>query len=325
MKLRDLGEREIINRIFKGISMKQEKDDCAVLENGDEYLLLSTDIIRQSTHIPEGADPSLIGKFVANINLSDIAAMAGIPSGMLVSYLIDPESDDRYIEKIAASIDRVLKDNGAETLGGDTKEGSELVISGSILGHQEKRLTRRRSHIAKGDVIGVTNRMGRAASGYIFYRTGYRPDLGINMMLGISARIREAQIMSEHGAKFMMDLSDGVFSSISQMKSDYGIGFKIVENELKPDRNVAKAASLTGLPSTEIMCGFGGDYEIFFSISNSDYGDFQAAMESEKIDVSFIGEAWDGNNIMFNGKEWVNINERGYEHFGVKPLSGIAH
>jgi thiamine-monophosphate kinase len=83
--------------------------------------------------------------------------------------------------------------------------------------------------------------MGRAASGYIFYRTGYRPDLGINMMLGISARIREAQIMSEYGAKFMMDLSDGVFASISQMKSDYGIGFKIVENELKPDRNVAKA------------------------------------------------------------------------------------
>ncbi len=304
--------------------MKQEKDDCAVLENGAEYLLLSTDIIRQSTHIPEGTDPSLIGKFVANINLSDIAAMAGIPSGMLVSYLVDPETDDRYLEKIAASIDRVLKDNGAETLGGDTKEGSELVISGSIMGHQKKELTRRRSHIARGDVVGVTNRLGRAASGYIFYKTGYRPDLGINMMLGITARVKEAQIMSEYGAKFMMDLSDGVFASISQMKSDYGIGFKVVENEFKPDRNVKKAASLTGLSSTEIMCGFGGDYELFFSINNSDYSDFSSAMESEKIDVSFFGEAWDGNNIMFNGNEWVTISERGYEHFGVKPLSGIA-
>ena len=32
----------------------------------------------------------------------------------------------------------------------------------------------------------------------------------------------------------------------------------------------------------------------------------------------------EGNNIMFNGREWVNIRERGYEHFGVKPLSEIA-
>lgn len=315
-----MGERRIIDEIFKTVSMKQEKDDCAVIPSGKESLLLSSDIIRESTHIPAGADPSLIGRFVANINLSDIAAMAGIPRGMLVSYLINPDTDESFLRKIAISISSVLKDNGAEILGGDTKEGSELVISGAILGHQVNRLIRRRSDIRRRQIIGVTNSLGRSGSGYVYYRTGYRRDLGIRMMLDVHARIREAQIMSEHGAKFMMDLSDGLYASMSQMKNDYGVGFKIVQDEIPADRNVKKAAKISGLAETELICDFGGDYELFFSIDNSNYGDFMSAMEKEKIQVSFIGEAWEGENLMFNGKEWIRIKERGYEHFLKKPL-----
>lgn len=320
LKLNQLGERNIIDEIFSALSISQEKDDCAVLRNGRDFLLLSTDIIRQSTHIPEGADPSLIGSFVANINLSDIAAMAGIPRGMLVSYLINPDSDDAYLRKIAESIDKELKKHGAEVLGGDTKEGDELVISGAIIGSQTGKLLRRRSDIRKHHIIGITNSLGRSAAGYIFNRSGYRKDLGTRMMLDVHARVREAQIMSEHGAKFMMDLSDGLFASMFQMKHDYGIGFKIVEDEIKFDRNVRKAAEISGLSSTEIACSFGGDYELFFSIENSSYRDFISAMESEKISVSFIGEAWNGDNIIFNGKEWSSVRNRGYEHFLGKPL-----
>lgn len=320
MKLSELGERNIIDEIFSALSTSQEKDDCAVIKNGRDFLLLSTDIIRESTHIPAGSDPELIGRFVANINLSDIAAMAGIPTGMLVSYLISPDADDTYLRKISESIDGELRKHGAEILGGDTKEGNELVISGAIIGHQSGKLIRRRSDIRKRQIIGVTNTLGRSAAGYVFYRTGYRKDLGIRMMLDVHARIREAQIMSEHGAKFMMDLSDGLFASMSQMKHDYGIGFKVVEDEIKLDRNVKKAAEISGKGSTEIGCSFGGDYELFFSIDNSSYRDFMAAMESEKISVSFLGEAWEGDNIMFNGKEWSRIADHGYEHFKRKPL-----
>lgn len=322
MKLKELGERRIIDSIFKSFSMSQEKDDCALIDMGDEYILMSTDIIRQSTHVPAGASPRQIGKFAAAINLSDIAAMAGQPLGLLVSYLVDPETEDNYFKEVVGGIHDVLRANDAELLGGDTKEGNELVISGTAVGKQKKPLTRKRSHIAKGQIIGVTNTLGRVASGYIYYRTGYQKARGVSMMLDIHPRLREGQIISEFGGKFMMDLSDGIYSSISQMKADYGVGFKIVEDELPQNSSVKKAASLSGASPTDIMCAYGGDYELMFSIDNNHYKDFMAAMEGEKIKVSFIGEAWEGDNLLYNGSHWSKITSRGYEHFSEAPRLG---
>ena len=324
MKLGDLGERKIIDNLFREFNISAEKDDCALVENGDEYLLLSTDIIRESTHIPKGATASQIGRFLANLNLSDIAAMAGKPTGMLVSYLVRPDTDESFFREIVSGISGALKDQNADLLGGDTKEGSELVISGTVLGHQKKELVRQRKHIAKGQIIGVTNNLGKSASGYVFYKSKYKKSLGIELMMNITPRIREAQIISEHGGKFMMDLSDGLFSSIHQMKSDYGTGFKIVEDELPADSHVKKASEISGRNATEIICQFGGDYELLFSIDNNNYKDFMDSMESEKVRVAFIGEAWEGNNIIYDGKRWSPIRETGYEHFSAKPHLGYA-
>lgn len=317
-----MGERQIINNIFKGFEMKQEKDDCALIDLGEDYLLLTTDIIRETTHIPAGAKPRQIGRFAANINLSDIAGMAGVPLGMLVSYLVDPNADETYFKEIVGGIHDSLKIHNAEILGGDTKEGKELVISGTAVGRQKKELTRKRSEIARGQILGVTNNLGRAASGYIFYRSGYQKSRGIDLMLNITPRIREAQIISEHGGKFMMDLSDGIYSSISQMSSDYGVGFRIVEDELPVDPNVKKASDISGASFTDIMCSYGGDYELLFTIDNDNYKDFMAAMESEKINVNFIGDVWNGDNIIYNGSHWTKITHSGYEHFHAKPVLG---
>ncbi len=321
MRLRDIGERHIIDDIYRDFHIKQPKDDCAMIDAGKDFILVSTDIIRESTHIPRGARPEQIGSFVANINLSDIAAMAGIPTGMVISYLVNPESDESFLINIVRGVEKTLRGVGAEILGGDTKEGDELVISGTVIGRQNKSLVRKRGDLKPGHIIGITNDLGRCASGYIFYKNSYRTDLALNLILGVKARIREAQILSEHGAKFMTDLSDGLFSSIAQMKNDYGIGFRIVENELPSSNYVKKASDLSGVSRTDLMCSYGGDYELLFSIENKDFKDFYAAMENEKINVHFIGDAWDGDNIINNDEEWHLITEFGYEHFQPKPLS----
>lgn len=322
MKLRDIGERALIDSIFQNFKVKQEKDDCALIEAGDEYYMFSTDIIREGSHIPVGATPRQIGSFAANVNLSDIAAMAGEPLGLLMSYLINPDTEEGYFREIVGGVSDAVRKQGTEMLGGDTKEGQELVMSGTAIGHQKKSLTRTRGEIKKGQVIGVTNRLGRSASGYIFYKTGYQKSRGIDLMLNITPRIREAQIISEHGGKFMMDLSDGIYSSASQIKSDYGLSFRIVEDELPMDTNVKKAADISGASPTDIMCSFGGDYELLFTIDNNDYKDFAEAMKGEKISANFIGDVWDGDNILYNGANWTKITNKGYEHFSTAPRLG---
>jgi thiamine-monophosphate kinase len=321
VKLKDIGERNLIHGIFKDFKISQQKDDCAIIDNGDEVLLLSTDIIRESTHIPKGAKPRQIGKFAANINLSDIAAMAGQPVGMLVSYLLSPEMEEAKFREIVSGVNDALKAFDAEILGGDTKEGEETVISGTVLGKQQKSIVRRRADISKGQILGVTHNLGRAASGYLFQKHGYQKSRATDLILDITPRIREAQAISRNGGKFMMDLSDGLFSSISQMKDDYGLGFRIVEDELPSDRNVKKASDLSGISATEIMGGFGGEYELLFTVENQHYKSFMEAMESEGVKVSFIGDVWEGKNIIYNGKNWADITNRGYEHFSKRPFS----
>lgn len=322
VKLKDLGERTIIREITERFMRDKTTNDCAVIGSGDEYILLSTDLVSTATNIPEGANPRLIGEFAASVNLSDIAAMAGMPIGMLVTLAVTPEMDDSYLYKVMEGIERKLGKYGSEILGGDTKEGESLSIAGTAVGRQKKRLTRFRTHVKEGQVLCVTGKLGRAASGYVYYRSGYNVTKGIEMIMDINPRINEAQIISEYGGKFMTDLSDGLYSSISQLKNDLSIGAKIVEDEIPVHRSVSKASEISGDSILNISAGFGGDYELLFTIENSSYADFKDAMESEKIPVSYIGETWKGDNIIFNGENWSPISLTGYEHFREVPRLG---
>uniref|UniRef100_UPI00307EB93F thiamine-phosphate kinase n=1 Tax=Ferroplasma sp. TaxID=2591003 RepID=UPI00307EB93F len=235
MKLKDLGERKIIDLLETEQINHIEKDDCALLEIDNSYIMLSTDLITRETHLPEGTKPFLAGKFFAAINLSDIAAMAGIPIGLLVSLSVSPEYDIEYLKEFYRGINFELEKFHASILGGDTKEGYDFTASGTVIGKQKSNLIRRRSDIAPGQYLMVTNTLGSAGSGYIYYKYGIDKQMGIKKMLDVEPRIEEAIKISKAGAKFMMDLSDGVYASIHQMSMDYGIGFKIYGDKIPVD------------------------------------------------------------------------------------------
>ncbi|MGC8506283.1 MAG: thiamine-phosphate kinase [Thermoplasmata archaeon] len=322
IKLGDLGEREIINNIFKIGSIKQEKDDCAILPIGEESLLLSTDIVSDETNIPKGSTGDQIGRFFASVNLSDIAAMAGIPIGFLSSISIDPSLDWDLLRDIETGMHHVLHSFDTELLGGDLKEGKGMTLSGTIIGKQKNEKIRKRSDIRKDQIIGVTNSLGRAASGYVFYKSGYNAASGIEMMMGITPRVKEAQIMTESGARFLTDLSDGLNSALYQLKSDFGLAGKIVEHDIPIHESVSKASEISGASNVDIATSYGGDYELLFTVDNENFRDFASSMESNRISVSFIGQVWDEKNIIFDGRTWRPIVGKGYEHFTRMPPIG---
>ncbi|MHB8358087.1 MAG: thiamine-phosphate kinase [Thermoplasmataceae archaeon] len=322
MRLNDIGEREIIDRIFSSSAIKQKKDDCAVIKFRNENILISTDSVSIPSHFFPEVQPATMGSFLAAINLSDIAAMAGRPESFLLSLQIPGDYQYSFLEDFIRGLTKTLRAYGTRLDGGDTKEGSYFEATGFVMGFQKPSGTLSRSRIRKNQVLCTTNKMGKSASGYVFYRSSYRKELGLKLMYDVKPRIKEASVIAEYGGKFMMDLSDGLYSSISQMKKDYGMGFRIVEDELPMDPHVSKAANLSGATRTDIMCKFGGDYELLFTIDNSGYRDFRDAMESNKIHVSYIGDTWAGENMMFDGDSWNIIDQPGYEHFSPKPKLG---
>ena len=322
VKISKIGENAFLKQLFSEGHVHGGKDDCVVLRIGKNNVLISTDSVSYSTNLPAESTPSQIGAFLASINLSDIAAMAGKPIGLLGSFIVPPSTEDRFLYEIVEAIDLKMKEFGSEYLGGDTKEGAELVLAGTAIGEQKDSVLRRRSDLKKGQILCVTGKQGRAASGYIFYRSGYRKRQGIDLLLNFTPRIREAQIISEYGGKFMTDLSDGIASAIAKAKDDFNIGFRIVQNEIGLDRNVSRAILLSGASDLDLSLYFGGDYELMFTIENDNYRDFKDAMEKNRIDVSFIGDSWEGENIIFDGEKWTTINRAGYEHFREPPKLG---
>ncbi|RKX91766.1 MAG: thiamine-phosphate kinase, partial [Spirochaetes bacterium] len=57
MKLYQIGERRIIKEISKILPDVDLTDDCARIAIDDKYLLVSTDLISEKTHIPKIMTP----------------------------------------------------------------------------------------------------------------------------------------------------------------------------------------------------------------------------------------------------------------------------
>ncbi|TLZ90322.1 MAG: hypothetical protein E6K04_07445 [Methanobacteriota archaeon] len=87
-RLSDIGERgaiEILSRIYDRGQPIGLGHDVGVVEWGDDYLVVTTDVVNQKTHIPAGASPTQIGWYATAVNLSDIAAAGARPLGFVAA------------------------------------------------------------------------------------------------------------------------------------------------------------------------------------------------------------------------------------------------
>ena len=77
-KLSVLGERKAINLISSVLSKGDEVigigDDCAAFQFKDDFLLVSTDMISEKTHIPKIMTPWQMGWFIFAINANNISS-----------------------------------------------------------------------------------------------------------------------------------------------------------------------------------------------------------------------------------------------------------
>jgi thiamine-monophosphate kinase len=137
-------------------------------------------------------------------NLSDVAAMAGVPLWAVVSLGLPPRTPVRVVEALARGLTRCARRFGVAVVGGDTVRAPQLVVDVAIVGAvSPRRLTLRRG-AAVGDRLFVTGRLGGSL------RSGHHARL--------TPRLAEAQrLVRLARITAMMDLSDGLASDLWQM------------------------------------------------------------------------------------------------------------
>ena len=149
------------NYIVKGID-----DDGAVLRINNSYLILTTDMMVEETHIPSILAPEDIGFRIATANISDVVAMGAKPIAFLISLGLN-KADKNFVKRFYLGLNEASLFYSCPIVGGDTVKSNSLILSGFCLGLTDKPIYREGR---VGDKIYVTGDLGRVfCSLYIYY------------------------------------------------------------------------------------------------------------------------------------------------------------
>lgn len=321
-KLSDIGERKAIQLISNILSKGSKKvvigDDCAVIEYGINYLLVSTDMISESTHLPRFITPWQTGWFVVAINLSDIAAKGGKPLGLVISLGLPREKSITFLEELIKGADNCSSSYNTSIIGGDTKENSNLTICGTVFGLVKKDEFMSRIGSRYGDIIAVTGYLGKAAAGY--YSSKSNID-GIEIRKGLlepRPRINEGiTLAKEKVVTSCMDISDGLSSSLYQLKELNKVGFEIYKEKIPLSPSLLKISKEnSNLDIYDCSLHFGGDYELLLTIPYENFENTQKKIEKIGGSLTEIGKVIKEKEITIVDKYIKkNLPNKGYEHF----------
>ena len=139
-------------------------DDCAVLDTGaDRLLLAAADQVVSSVHYLEGCPPAYAARKLLHRNISDIAAMGGVPTHALVTLALNPV-DEIWLTDFHSSLAETAAAHGVSVIGGDIARlfTKGEVCSLTILGNVERGKLCLRSGAKTGDLLYATGAFGNA-------------------------------------------------------------------------------------------------------------------------------------------------------------------
>ncbi len=192
-------------------------DDAALLDvPAGSRLVVSTDTSVENVHFRrEWLSAEEIAYRSVAAALSDLAAMAAAPLGMVIALSLTDQWRAQIVQ-LADGFAVASRNLGIPIVGGDLTRGSELSISITVLGSVERPLTRGGARL--GDALWVTGRLGGPLLALRALESGAAPKPAYRARFAQPApRIREAQWLAAHGATSAIDISDGVAADASHL------------------------------------------------------------------------------------------------------------
>ena len=254
MKIRELGERKLIDKIWKIIGEKNEDEDVHFLDQGKKFLLIAMDTINEGYHFEKWWDPVLIGKFLVDINLSDIASKNGRPLEMMVSFSFPRTLDAGWVSSLTLGIKGELGKYKVKFSGGDLKESRKISLTGMITGEVKKGREFRRNGARSGDFVYASSTIGKNERAILEYHKGNKRKTG--EILDIRPRFDVLKSLRNTRITSCIDNSDGVYKSLRLLATLSGVKIRIEhdisENSKSEDERV-------------LLYSTGGDYELLFT------------------------------------------------------------
>lgn len=307
-------------------------DDAAVfsISPGME-IVACCDAMTEGVHFTRRTmSPFDIGYKALASNLSDVAAMGGIPRFLLVALGRSAEWTDEELKEMYQGIFQLADRYGVRMVGGDTVSSlGGTFINITVLGEVERGKALTRAAAKPGDLVFVTGPLGSSAAGlYYLLENGLPEEEGMDpewaKALMMSHRQPEPQIVAgrifiqEECVHALNDVSDGLAGEAWEIAEASGVAILLEETSLPILPETALYAGKVGVSALDWVLYGGEDYQLVGTVPSSSFARLQEAMRRADLSLHVIGRVEEGPPgvwLVRSGGVKDPVAKKGYNHF----------
>ena len=332
MEVRELGEFGLIEMLTRMVTRGRVRqspgadhefglvvdigDDTAAWRCGQGTELATTDTAVEGVHFTRATTPwyDLGWKLIA-ANVSDIAAMGGLPLYSLVTLGLPPDTKVEDIKALYRGMLDLGDKYSTALVGGDVVRSPVIFVTVALNGvHSGDPMLR--SCAAVGDEVAVTGFLGSSAGGLELMLEGIEASSEAATYLKVAHRrpepcVSQGQLLSEHGVRTAMDISDGLVDDLGKLCSASGVSAVIQAQAVPLHHHLVEAF---GQRSVELALWGGEDYQLLFTAPKKV---MDSVLSLLGPGARVIGKIVDGEpgKVLVDGAGQPDREARGWDHF----------
>ncbi|MGE3153771.1 MAG: thiamine-phosphate kinase [Nitrospiraceae bacterium] len=256
-------------------------DDAAVVRGSSQDWLVTTDLLVEDVHFSlDTISFDDLGYKAAAANLSDIAAMGGTPTSLVVALAIPKTVSQADLSRLYRGIHRACRPYKVSLIGGDTSASrGGLFLSITLFGEVARDRAILRSGAKPGDLLYVSGRLGESRAGLMLLENAQAPRIRSGLRRADRARLIGRHrhptprvtlgqaLSSQRLATAMIDLSDGLTGDLAHLCEESRVGALLDCSALPLSPALRRFAMLAGSSADLLALQGGEDYELLFTLS----------------------------------------------------------
>jgi thiamine-monophosphate kinase len=290
-------------------------DDCAVLVPADAVLVASTDVSVEGVHFQrDWLSLEEIGWRATAAALSDLAADGAEAGGVLVALTVPGDAADEDVVAAMAGAGAAASEVGARIVGGDLSSGPVWSLAVTVMGWASDPVTR--AGARAGDGVWVTGQLGSPRAALEAWRRGEEPAAEARRAFARPLpRIHAGRWLARHGARAMIDLSDGLGADAGHVAAASGAGVALELDHVPVAAAAMVEARRLGIAPEQFAAESGEEYELLVVLPETFVADDVLAFRSVSgLALTRVGEVRSGAGVQARlGGRVVAL--AGYDHF----------
>lgn len=328
LTLSDIGEKALVRDFIKPFFNAADDprgvgDDCAMVEIGDEILLLSTDRVPSDLIAFKLGilDYAGLGDYLARLNLSDIAACGGDAVGLLLNLGLPDDLPYESVTAICHGFGVRAELHGAAVLGGDITSAGELSISATSIGKTSRGRVLTRRAAKPGDSVFLSRPVGMTPAAFQVYLGRLESRVSNDALAKLRRQFTDMDPMLVLGQSLAasgecgacMDNTDGVGQSLTELSEASGCSIVINSSALMISGPVQEVSEIVGIQPTNFVFDGGADFSLVGTLRGTWSAESATKHFGHRLEI--IGRVEEGRGVWLDNGRRVPLSFHGWNYF----------